>query len=138
MQYVNPDDSNKYPDVQKFKDELKQEDWIYGKTPKFTLCRTFTSTGFEHSPVECAFTIHIDKGRINDVLIETSIDDLKTKEFVSYMVNGLRDKRFWNSDIQDFIDETTQQFVEDRGHVIQNKKFDWILRCLRQTLHIHL
>ncbi|XP_013135192.1 PREDICTED: lipoyltransferase 1, mitochondrial isoform X2 [Papilio polytes] len=132
FQFVNPTD-NWFPGLAELKQELQSWDWCFGRTPVFTVSRTFPVPAELLAPSkvytatqELVINMTVEKGLIDDVtlsippgLIESGfhgeasvITHLKGKRFTSEALNALQDAmltRHENSDVKK-LDEK-EQFV---------------------------
>ncbi|XP_014356565.2 lipoyltransferase 1, mitochondrial isoform X1 [Papilio machaon] len=132
FQFVNPTD-NWFPGLAELKQELQSWDWCFGRTPVFTVSRTFPVPAEILAPSkvytatqELVINMTVEKGLIDDVtlsippgLIESGfhgeasvITHLKGKRFTSEALNALQDAmltRHLNSDVKK-LDEK-EQFV---------------------------
>ncbi|XP_067841479.1 lipoyltransferase 1, mitochondrial [Heptranchias perlo] len=70
---IDPKDNLVLPEVNKFTQELKSWDWIYGRTPKFSVSHTF-SVDHNLSGAEVKLNMSIDRGRIESCNIEVLSD----------------------------------------------------------------
>ncbi|XP_068626191.1 lipoyl amidotransferase LIPT1, mitochondrial isoform X2 [Battus philenor] len=132
FQYVNPT-NNWFPGLADIKKELQSWEWCFGRTPVFTVSRTFPVPAELLMPSkvytatqELVINMTVEKGLINDVtlqippgLIESGfygeasvITHLKGKRFTSEALNALQDAmltRHSGSDVKK-LDEK-EQFV---------------------------
>ncbi|CAH0695380.1 unnamed protein product [Spodoptera exigua] len=132
FQYINPTD-DWFPGLADIKNELQSWDWNFGKTPVFTVSRTFPVPAELLAPSkvysatqELVISMSVEKGLIEDVtlnippgLVESGfhgeasvITHLKGKRFTSEALNALQDAmltRHVGNDVRKLDDK--EQFV---------------------------
>ncbi|GBP11067.1 Lipoyltransferase 1, mitochondrial [Eumeta japonica] len=132
FQFINPTDEW-FPGLNNIKKELQSWDWCYGKTPEFTVSRTFPVPPELLAPAlvysatqELVINMSVEKGLISDVtlsippgLVESGfhgqasvITHLKGKRFTSEALNALEEAMLTkrsNSDVKKLDDR--EQFV---------------------------
>ncbi|CAG4977946.1 unnamed protein product [Parnassius apollo] len=111
FQFINPTD-DWFPGLAKLREELQSWDWCYGRTPVFTVSRTFpvpaellVPTRIYAATQELVINMTVEKGLISDVtlhippgLVESGfhgeasvITHLKGKKFTSEALSALQD-----------------------------------------------
>jgi len=132
FQYINPTD-DWFPGLAEIKNELQSWDWNFGRTPVFTVSRTFPVPAELLAPSkvysatqELVISMSVEKGLIDDVtlnippgLVESGfhgeasvITHLKGKRFTSEALNALQDAmltRHVGNDVRKLDDK--EQFV---------------------------
>ncbi|XP_062524746.1 lipoyltransferase 1, mitochondrial isoform X1 [Bombyx mori] len=132
FQFVNPTD-DWFPGLAELKNDLVSWDWCFGRTPMFTVSRSFpvpigllAPSKVYSATQELVINMTVEKGLINDVtlsippgLIESGfhgeasvITHLKGKRFTSEALNALQDAmltRHHVSDVKELDDK--EQFV---------------------------
>ncbi|XP_022835424.1 lipoyltransferase 1, mitochondrial isoform X2 [Spodoptera litura] len=132
FQYINPTD-DWFPGLADIKNELQSWDWNFGRTPVFTVSRTFPVPAELLAPSkvysatqELVISMSVEKGLIDDVtlnippgLVESGfhgeasvITHLKGKRFTSEALNALQDAmltRHVGNDVRKLDDK--EQFV---------------------------
>lgn len=73
FQMINPTDKW-FPGLTEIRENFETWDWNYGKTPKFTINRTFPVpehllTNYEGNCLDLCITLKVEHGRINDVTL---------------------------------------------------------------------
>lgn len=132
FQFVNPSD-DWFPGLAEIRRELQSWDWCYGKTPLFTVSRSFPVPSELLAPSkvysatqELSINMSVEKGLISDVtlnippgLVESGfhgeasvITHLKGKRFTSEALNALQEAMLTRHDSRDSrkLDEK-EQFV---------------------------
>ncbi|KAM3967447.1 LOW QUALITY PROTEIN: lipoyltransferase 1 [Aphomia sociella] len=132
FQFINPTDEW-FPGLEELKNDLKSWDWCFGRTPDFTVSRTFpvpaellAPTKIYSATQELIINMTVVKGLINDVtlsippgLVESGfhgeasvITHLKGKRFTSEALSALQEAmltRHLTSDVKKLDDK--EQFV---------------------------
>ncbi|XP_069747945.1 lipoyl amidotransferase LIPT1, mitochondrial [Narcine bancroftii] len=89
---VDPKDALALPGVDRFTQELKSWDWIYGRTPKFSVNHTF-SVNHNLSRAEVKLSMNISHGRIESCNIE-DLSDWLPSEMCDQLAGDLIGSRF--------------------------------------------
>lgn len=130
FQYVNPT-AQWFPGLDELKNELKTWDWCYGRTPAFTVSRSFPvpaellNQNVYTATQELVINMSVEKGLINDVtlnippgLIESGfhgeasvITQLKGKKFTSEALTALQEAMLTRHSTEDKILDDKEQFV---------------------------
>ncbi|XP_072118879.1 lipoyl amidotransferase LIPT1, mitochondrial [Mobula birostris] len=76
--FIDPKDTLVLPGVDRFTQELKSWDWIYGRTPTFNVCHTF-SVDHNLSKAEVKLSMNINRGRIETCNIDVLSDWLPSE-----------------------------------------------------------
>jgi len=67
---VNPSDETQFPGVENTWQTLTSWPWVFGKTPKFSISRSFTGHVFRNKQCSISIDLLVEKGKISDVKIE--------------------------------------------------------------------
>ncbi|KAF2883501.1 hypothetical protein ILUMI_22674 [Ignelater luminosus] len=93
FQIINPTEQQ-FPGITEIRDTLRDWEWCYGKTPKFSVTKSFIGN-FNSISKNLKFTINIEQGRINDMILyvpsgeEKVITSLKGQKFTEDIINCL-------------------------------------------------
>ncbi|CAG2246464.1 LIPT1 [Mytilus edulis] len=87
------------PGLQKIYDELCDWEWIYGRTPNFSLTRHFVKNLEYYIEHQITVNVNIEKGRIAKIDIDTNFNEtyLKMRPLIQEHLIGTR---FWLNDLQ--------------------------------------
>lgn len=93
FQLVRPD-NDWFPGIDKLRDDLQGHQWVFGKTPKFTVAKSFDLPEEFFSTITSAeprigFEIEVNQGTIKDVLVKLPMGLLDPHFDVSGVLNGL-------------------------------------------------
>ena len=107
--YVNPTDENAFPGISAMRTELKQWDWIYGHTPKFTVARTFICH-VHGRDAHVNIDTEIDRGRIAAISItvdgcEPQISN-SVRNHCAALAEALKSRRLWPDEISLSVQNT--------------------------------
>ncbi|KAK3088822.1 hypothetical protein FSP39_024198 [Pinctada imbricata] len=141
IQWIIPSEEL-FPGLLKLKHDLEQWEWVYGRTPKFSLTRNFTYNDYgEHLVLK--LNIEIDKGLIMDIGIDVSglsQEEQVITEFISKFKEILIGRRLWTADILELIDNFTRDFKKTdtdlNTYYPWYEIIQWISSCLKKTLHL--
>ncbi|XP_076084729.1 lipoyl amidotransferase LIPT1, mitochondrial-like isoform X2 [Mytilus galloprovincialis] len=128
FRFINPSESQ-YPGLQKIYNELCDWEWIYGRTPNFSLTRHFVKNLEYYIEHQITINVNIEKGRISKIDIETNFNEtyLKMRPLIQEHLIGTR---FWLNDLQmslDTINKESRHFGEIELH-------SWVVNCLSKVL----
>ncbi|XP_063406908.1 lipoyl amidotransferase LIPT1, mitochondrial-like [Mytilus trossulus] len=128
FQFINPSEAQ-FPGLQKIYDELCDWEWIYGRTPNFSLTRHFAKNLEYYIEHQITVNVSIEKGRISKIDIETNFNEtyLKMRPLIQEHIIGTR---FWLNDLQmslNMINQESRHFGEVELH-------SWVVNCLSKVL----
>lgn len=128
FQFINPSEAQ-FPGLQKIYDELCDWEWIYGRTPNFSLTRHFANNLEYYIEHQITVNVSIEKGRISKIDIETNFNEtyLKMRPLIQEHLIGTR---FWLNDLQmslNMINQESRHFGEVELH-------SWVVNCLSKVL----
>ncbi|BFZ21420.1 hypothetical protein BsWGS_24459 [Bradybaena similaris] len=95
FRFIDPVNEVEFPGVKDILNRLKSWDWIYGKTPKFSLHRTFSGHKFQDDFCTLTITINIEKGHVASVSLH--LNNEKLSELVAAV------NTFYTVNIQDLM-----------------------------------
>ena len=99
FQFVDPTNSKHFPSLIECYREMTSWEWIYAKTPKFTIKRSFK---FESTKFQVIIQVH--KGVIDSIDIATSSEDnLLFSSAIDAVLDKLLGTRFWPEDVVDSL-----------------------------------
>uniref|UniRef100_A0A0B6ZNP8 BPL/LPL catalytic domain-containing protein n=1 Tax=Arion vulgaris TaxID=1028688 RepID=A0A0B6ZNP8_9EUPU len=134
LRYVDPLNETEFPGVLDIRKRLQSWDWIYGKTPKFSLCRTFTGHDFEG--VICTLKVNIEIEKGNVVLMTVHLDHQKLVDLIAMInkfyceiVGNLKLNRKCLSDLERSSREHFKTIISiDRLEVMS--VVEWVIRSV--------
>lgn len=118
FQIINPTEQQ-FPGLTEIRDTLKDWEWCYGKTPKFSVTKSFVGNSNSISE-NLKFTMNIEQGRINDVVLYVPLGEKK-------VITSLKGQKF----TEDIINCLEYALSED-GLVDDKDKF--VIECIRQVM----
>ncbi|KAL3892335.1 hypothetical protein ACJMK2_004551 [Sinanodonta woodiana] len=133
-EYVNPIDEMKYPGVTKKMEELRSWEWIYGRTPDFSLQRMYTAT-INDKPLSFSLKIKFKKGRI----AELNVSDICSwyGNWRETLEKGFQDCRYCRADVYARASSVKMDWIlADVYNVTSSTFLDWTLHCLHTSLCI--
>lgn len=119
---VDPKDVSVLPGVDRFTHELKSWDWIYGKTPKFSVSRTF-SVDYNLTRAEVKLNMNINRGTIEGCNIEV-LSDWLPSEMCDQLATDLIGSRFCPTETMVLANAYLRVCPQDR--ILHNK---WNVLC---------
>ncbi|XP_033727566.1 lipoyltransferase 1, mitochondrial-like [Pecten maximus] len=137
IRFVEPTDSKMFPGLNKIQSTLEDWEWIYGKTPKFWLKKNYCKV-LDGTQVTVTIATEINKGRINQLNItypSTNHSD-EMDSILTYIREAFIGQRFWIAELEVLMHNLKQH--ETIGNHGNNALFNWILCCLKDTLHINV
>ena len=124
---MDPHLEKDFPGIRKMTEALEQWDWIYGKTPKFTVLRSF-SKRYENTNINSDISLEINKGRITNIEVElNSALDIGEQDILARMKARLVGKRFWFEEIDPVL-------LEYQNDTYSTSTIKWICSCILATL----
>ncbi|XP_052086123.1 lipoyltransferase 1, mitochondrial-like [Mytilus californianus] len=128
FQFINPSEAQ-FPGLQKIYNELFDWEWIYGRTPNFSLTRHFAKNLEYYIEHQITINVNIEKGRISKIDIETNFNEtyLKMRPLIQEHLIGTR---FWFNDLQMSLNKIKQE----SRHFGEIELHSWIGNCLSKVL----
>ncbi|KAK3576921.1 hypothetical protein CHS0354_017599 [Potamilus streckersoni] len=133
-EYVNPIDEVKYPGVTRKLEELRSWEWIFGRTPDFSLQRTYTAT-LSGKPISFSLNLKFRKGRI----MELNVSDICSwyGSWRETLQKGFQDCRYFRADICARVSSVKMNWIlADIYNNTSSTFLDWTLHCLLASLYI--
>ncbi|XP_062566215.1 lipoyltransferase 1, mitochondrial-like [Saccostrea cucullata] len=127
IEWIDPGDEASFPGVTQIRQASEDWEWIFGRTPKFTLDRKFTSNKLK---AELSVIFNFDKGRIisSEIICHCSVPDIS--EFTAWLQKGFTGQRLHREDLDKVLQvPNVSQFDFDQVTLMQ-----WIVHCCSQTL----
>uniref|UniRef100_UPI00358FCCA0 lipoyl amidotransferase LIPT1, mitochondrial n=1 Tax=Myxine glutinosa TaxID=7769 RepID=UPI00358FCCA0 len=97
IEMVDPRDETTFPGIAKLQDELSGWEWIYGRTPEFTIEREWNVPG-DGDEKQITFCLHIKRGRIQDCKLQVPIEWLPTN-LLNMLIHSLIGVPFWPDNV---------------------------------------
>ena len=134
IEYINPLDESVFPGITKYYNELLAWDWVYGKTPPFTITRNFKKLIKTVENIIC-FESKIEKGKIHNLQINTyNIAPVNPKVFTTLQL-GLEGIRLDDQDVLKALSHVKMEWIQHRLYTTENHDLlDWLLLCVIETL----
>ena len=130
LQWIEPSDIQ-FPGFQKIYDEISDWEWIYGRTPKFSLKRHFVKNMeyfIEHS---VTIDIEMDKGRITNINIDTNFNETFSK-IEPIILDNFIGSKFWFHDLRNNLFKVKHDLTSFNEKELN----DWVVYCLSKTLFV--
>ncbi|XP_022318020.2 lipoyl amidotransferase LIPT1, mitochondrial-like isoform X2 [Crassostrea virginica] len=125
--WIDPGDETLFPGVTEINKASKDWEWVFGKTPKFSIKRTFTSGELR---TELSVSCHFEKGRIKTAEIMCDYRTPCVEEFTDRLQRELTGRRLHREDLhQTLNDYDLSQFDQKHSAVIS-----WIIQSCVQAL----
>lgn len=145
FQLINPTE-DWFPGLDKIREEFVSWAWRFGKTPKFTVTRSFPVPGVmarqseassNGAAEEVAISLEVVKGVIEDVTLRIPPTMMTAKGLSgdAEVLTSLRGKRFCESAMEilgESLGESDAHRDQDHGSEIEGERF--IADCMRQTM----
>lgn len=137
LKYVDPCDKSIFPGVDKHLMELKSWDWIFAKTPPFSIQRSFQEE-FSKAVTSLEVSLNVTKGKLHnlDLKVEqpAAIDP---KVFIALKV-GMEGTKFSRSEINKNLSLVKMEWIASKLYtVVTHSVLDWILLCILETVSLH-
>lgn len=148
FQLVNPSE-DWFPGLDKIREEFVSWAWRFGKTPKFTVTRSFPVPGVlarqseasaNGTKEELAISLEVIKGIIEDVTLRIPPTMMTAKGFSgdAEVLTSLRGKRFCESAMEilgESLGESDSHHTSDDHHKSGETEGDkFVADCMRQTM----
>lgn len=148
FQLVNPSE-DWFPGLDKIREEFVSWAWRFGKTPKFTVTRSFpvpgvlarqSETSSNGVPEELAISLEVVKGIIEDVTLRIPPSMMTAKGFTgdAEVMTSLRGKRFCESAMEilgESLGESDSHHATDDQHNSSESEGErFVADCMRQTM----
>ncbi|XP_053376147.1 lipoyltransferase 1, mitochondrial-like [Mercenaria mercenaria] len=138
VQTVDPHDTNLFPGVDNHLTELKSWEWIFGKTPPFSIQRTF------HGKTETmnilSVNVDITKGRIHNLQLKElnvlNSKDIDSRVFLTLRI-GIEDTKLCPNEVRKSLSKVKMEWIADQLYTVDTREYlDWLLQCVMETLAI--
>lgn len=121
FQYVNPTNAA-FPELDKIRANLAEWEWCFGRTPKFTVTKSFIIPSkflVNERDQKLGVIITVENGRIGDVQLNDSTGLFSLE---ALMINRLRECKF----TPETVDGLIQSLLEE--------KYKFVSECVRQVM----
>ena len=127
---MDPTRENHFPGIHDLYTTLQSWEWIYAKTPKFTIYRTFSSEGHLEPGLDpvtrLSVSLEINKGCIEDVRLGVSEGaGEELKQLCVSVKDSLLGQRFWPSDVALALSELSDGLTGKRKSL-----YLWVCHCI--------
>jgi hypothetical protein len=113
--------------VTEIRQSSEEWQWIFGKTPKFTISRKFTS---EKHRTELSVIFHFEKGRIqsSEIICDSSVPHIM--EFTVRLQNDLIGRRLHGEDLNPVLQVSDMSPLDSEHMAVKQ----WIVNCCVEAL----
>ncbi|XP_053409159.1 lipoyltransferase 1, mitochondrial-like [Mercenaria mercenaria] len=138
VQTVDPHDMDLFPGVDNHLTELKSWEWIFGKTPPFSIQRTF------HGKTETMnilnVNVDITKGRIHNLQLKElnvlNAKDIDSRVFLMLRIE-IEDTKLCPNEVRKSLSKVKMEWIADQLYTVDTREYlDWLLQCVMETLAI--
>lgn len=138
IQTVNPCDQELFPGVEHNLAELKLWEWIFGKTPPFSIHRVFQEKTNTSDILDVK--VNITKGCIHNLkLNEMNIlhaKDIDSRVFLMLSV-GMEQTRLSPREVRKNLSQVKMDWIAEQLYTVDTHQYlDWLLQCVMETLAI--
>lgn len=135
---MNPNDLDLFPGVENHLTELKSWEWIFGKTPPFSIHRVFKGKANTVNVLDVK--VNIAKGRIHNLqLNELNVLHAKyidSRVFLMVRV-GLEEVRLCPNEVRKSLSQVKMEWIAEQLYTVDTHQYlDWLLQCVMETLSI--
>ena len=135
METVNPADKTQYPEIEKCLNDLTSWDWIFGKTPPFTIERNFENIFDDKNKANFDLKVKIEKGRLTDMKINFHTEEDIGLDCVHSLERNLDGCRLCNEDITSLLSQVKTDWISSDFYSTQTQEvLDWCLQCVLQGI----
>ena len=130
FQMVRPEE-DWFPGIDKLRDDLQGHQWVFGKTPKFTVSKSFDLPEEFFSAVTSAeprigFELEVNQGVVRDVLVKLPMGLLDPHFDISGLLNGLG----FGRDLPFKMAEAVNEVENDE----QRRKLEFACECIEDMV----
>ncbi|WAR01941.1 LIPT-like protein, partial [Mya arenaria] len=135
---VNPLDEIMFPGVTKHAEELMTWGWIYGKTPHFTIQRTFTYTASDSDESVLNVSLTVGKGRICNVELTTVHCPEIDAQYFLQLKGCIEGIVFEKDSVLKVLSDVKTKWIEGRVYEFNTSDYlDWVLWCLIESTGLY-
>ena len=137
METVNPADKILYPEIEKCLDELTSWDWIYGKTPPFTIERNFENKISNKHKCKADLKVRIEKGHLTNLQLKLLTEENIDLNCVHSLESSLEGCRLCREDVIGRLTQVKTDWISRDCYSVQTREvLDWCLQCILQGLSV--
>ena len=137
VETVNPADDTRYPGIQKHLNDLKSWDWIYGKTPPFTIERNFVNKFSNENNTTADLKVRIEKGHVTNLHMNLLPEESVNFDCIQSLESSLEGCRLCREDVTSQLSQIKIDWISRNCYSIQTQKvLDWCLQCVLQGLSV--
>jgi hypothetical protein len=130
-------DKNLFDGVEKHLAELKSWEWIFGKTPPFSIERTFYSKRNNMNVLNV--NVDVTKGRIHNLKLEelNILNNTKVgRSFLTLRI-GLEETKLCPNEVRKNLSNVKMEWIAQQVYTVQTHEYlDWVLQCVMETFAI--
>ncbi|KAL4224012.1 Lipoyltransferase 1 [Mactra antiquata] len=137
VEYVDPADKSAFPGINKHLAELKAWNWIFAKTPPFSISRTFQNE-FSRTITFLEVSLDVTKGKIHNLDLKvTPPTMIDSKVFIALSV-GMEETQFTLNEISKKLSSVKMEWITSRLYTVETHAIlDWTLLCIIETVALH-
>lgn len=129
VETVNPADDTRYPGIQKHLNDLKSWDWIYGKTPPFTIERNFVNKFSNENNTTADLKVRIEKGHVTNLHMNLLPEESVNFDCIQSLESSLEGCRLCREDVTSQLSQIKIDWISRNCYSIQTQKvLDWCLQ----------
>lgn len=132
---MDPQNEDSFPGVGALSSSLREWAWIYGKSPKFSIKRSFVSN-FNSKENTCDIDIHTDKGKIVNCHITVTGGTQCLYKSAQQASEKLTDKNLENTELTSCFKELLHSCSYTYSAGSESSSCDWLIKCIRNSLPI--
>ncbi|KAL5013677.1 hypothetical protein ScPMuIL_007947 [Solemya velum] len=135
LRTVDPLNEAKFPGVGAISRSLREWDWIYGKSPKFSIKRKFVSSS-NSVESKCDIDIHTDKGKIVDCHIVVTAGTECLYKFAGQLSEKLENKKLETTELISCLTELSNSCSCKYSAGLETNSCDWLINCIKNSLPV--
>ncbi|XP_055997503.1 lipoyltransferase 1, mitochondrial-like isoform X2 [Ostrea edulis] len=122
IEWIDPGDETLFPGVTEIRKSAEEWQWIFGRTPKFTTKRKFTS---KKHKIELSVIFNFEKGRIqsSEIICDSNVPHVM--EFTVRLQNDLTGRRLHREDLNPVLQASDLSPLDCKQEEVKQ----WIVDC---------
>lgn len=138
IQTVDPLDKNLFNGVENSLTELRSWEWIFGKTPPFSIERTFYSKTKNMNVLN--ISVDVTKGRIHNLKLNelnlVKANGVNGKSFLALKI-GLEETKLCPNEVRKSLSNVKMEWIAQQVYTVNTHEYlDWVLQCVMETFAI--
>lgn len=136
VEHVDPMNKSSFPGVDKHLAELTSWDWIFGKTPPFSIQRSFPGKYMNIDNI-LEVDVGVTKGCIHDLKLNLLESVGIDKEAYLALRIALEETKLDASEVSRQLSQVKLDWIGKRIYNVETHAFlDWTLMCIMETLNV--